>query len=117
MGRASILWQSLVPHEQRIVDGNSPRKSVFKASKRGRRKRDSGRRTTMDGYDRIEPSVDGGTGQFWVVIYFGGTFEIASAPAKTTLTAIGLRQQRPDSARMTASCLLRLELAADCRWE
>lgn len=117
MGRASILWQSLVPHEQRIVDGNSPRKSVFGASKRGRRKSGSGRRTVMDGYERVEPSVDGGTGQFWAVIYFGGTVEIASATAKAALTTIGLRQQRPDSARMTASCLLRLELAADCRWE
>lgn len=71
----------------------------------------------MEGYERVEPSVDGGAGQFWVVMYFDGTIEIASATAKAALTAIGLRQQRPDSARMTANCLRRLELAVDCRWE
>jgi hypothetical protein len=71
----------------------------------------------MDGYERVEPIMDGGTGQFWVVIYFGGTFEIASATAKAALTVVQLRQQRPDFPRTKASCSLRLELAADCRWE
>lgn len=69
----------------------------------------------MDGYERVEPSVDGGAGQFWVVIYFGGTVEIASATAKAALTVMQFRQQSPDSARTMASCSLRLELAADCR--